>query len=493
MVRAHRTSVGRGPIVAGTDCGRSLGVPVAQFGSVREPPSTDSPDGRLCEVGARPDRLPSRPRTRRPRRGPHRDARFLPFPRNAAVLRPRSSVPSGRPAPRTDRTDRIAAASRRGHLRTAARSPRAAEPASRRDPGCGPRPNAALRFRGDERGHDLPVGGRRDAAGIRRRPDSGADVNRSVRCRLPVATASANSSPPGLRRPRRADCAPRSDVQHRDVPASSRPTNTEPEPPRSEPLPLPAPGDARHRPRRRRRPTLRTVQPREVVAHAAGLVPMCGFSLATKPIPNAPKLRRPSRRSGAGPSCAPVRNSRLPRVRERRSRRSRLSCSAPAARLRSGRFCEGGMRRVLSLLLIPMCLTGPARPHAHAGSEPGDHDVRPHVHVGHAHVHRHGSSTPHRHHGPKSAAHRHPRSGGGRAGWTAPRNAHDADSLYLTQVVVTARGREAARPVDGPNATGCPSPVFSVGSAPRGVVTAPDPPDPFGGRPIFLRTASLRL
>lgn len=98
------------------------------------------------------------------------------------------------------------------------------------------------------------------------------------------------------------------------------------------------------------------------------------------------------------------------------------------------------IRKVISLLLIGfLALPGATFPHSHAGSgvpEPAEHDVRPHVHLGHDHHHS-SAATTHRHHDDDhdlgQASHHDEQPG--YPSDESPVGDHDSDAVYVSAVV----------------------------------------------------------
>ncbi|MCO8123334.1 hypothetical protein NHH03_16410 [Stieleria sp. TO1_6] len=138
------------------------------------------------------------------------------------------------------------------------------------------------------------------------------------------------------------------------------------------------------------------------------------------------------------------------------------------------------MNRLLSILLIPLFVLGPALPHSHAGSgvaEPDGHALRSHVHLhGHDHAHEHAdedeSTSP--------------------SDSLSPAAEHDSDAIYLV-----ASGQSLTR-TSGAIGIEVHSADWVAFSVPITVDVRPrwrasDPPDRYATLPIYLLTASLRL
>lgn len=153
------------------------------------------------------------------------------------------------------------------------------------------------------------------------------------------------------------------------------------------------------------------------------------------------------------------------------------------------------MHRLVSLLLIPLCLMGQFFcPHSHHGTgvaEPSGHSARPHIHLSGGHDHHHGH--PHRHHSHgESDDADHP------AESTVPESAspltdHDRDALYLVNSSCDSRLSAVRVIVDFSPASGfwafAPMPLLS----PLSTAGAFDPPDRYGGLALYLRVSSLRI
>ncbi|WP_146516491.1 hypothetical protein [Rubripirellula amarantea] len=149
------------------------------------------------------------------------------------------------------------------------------------------------------------------------------------------------------------------------------------------------------------------------------------------------------------------------------------------------------LARILSLLLIPLFVLGQSLPHSHLGSgigTPSDHANRPHVHLGGGHSHHDDGD----HH------HDHDETGVDDLACSATGFAlslphqHDSDAVYLASASI-AVGRSAAAPsTDAVSVDACLSiesarPHVPM-SSPRNVSARR-----YGGLPIYLLTASLRL
>lgn len=159
------------------------------------------------------------------------------------------------------------------------------------------------------------------------------------------------------------------------------------------------------------------------------------------------------------------------------------------------------MQRIVSLLLLPLCmLDGLFCPHVHVGlgaDAPERHSARPHIHLsgGHHHApmrspgdhHRHGD---HERHG---IDHAHAAQEPASPGATSPLTNHDQDALYV------AGPAGDGRPVVGNQTLSSLSTAFSRDCAGalnprlRACAELSHPPDKYGGLPLYLRVSSLRI
>ena len=166
------------------------------------------------------------------------------------------------------------------------------------------------------------------------------------------------------------------------------------------------------------------------------------------------------------------------------------------------------MRRVLSLLLIPLVLAsqGLAFAHSHRGTtvtEPAGHAARPHVHVRGAGHHHPGDGHSHKQsHGKDSGHHSHHQGGHHEeehavAVGLMPPCSHDDDAVYLPETVTVRANRLSASDVgmmQGMNVS--PLGNFTVSDGPRLAAASAycqPPPLSLSGGPLYLRTLSLRL
>jgi hypothetical protein len=149
------------------------------------------------------------------------------------------------------------------------------------------------------------------------------------------------------------------------------------------------------------------------------------------------------------------------------------------------------MSRLMSLLLIPLCLLGQPMPHAHHGSDvstPKGHDTRPHVHIGGGHSHSHEKG----HHHGVAAGHHHDDEGRAQTAVSSLAD-HENDALYFSDFPADGSLKRGQLPTDS-------IPLLVVWELiwpsvqdewPCWLVM--HPPDLFGGLPVYLRTASLRI
>jgi len=159
------------------------------------------------------------------------------------------------------------------------------------------------------------------------------------------------------------------------------------------------------------------------------------------------------------------------------------------------------MRRFVSLVLISLCLVGQSWSHSHTEygmSEPDGHSAQPHIHLRGEHRHEHGHHHGHthkasHHHGPAAPDRRHGANDPAVPKIDVPLTDHDQDAVYLVDLAYDGRCHVLPLTVDSTRLAGTWSivpalrPLFPTSA---GVF---DLPDPYGGLPIFLRTASLRI
>jgi hypothetical protein len=146
------------------------------------------------------------------------------------------------------------------------------------------------------------------------------------------------------------------------------------------------------------------------------------------------------------------------------------------------------MHRIVSLLLIPLCLMGQFFcPHSHVGTvvdEPIEHSSRPHVHLSASYDHqRHHQVADHCHDGEDPVA---PET-------ASPLTDHDRDALYLADSTCDSRILVVRQMVDFPPASGVWSAVPTPTPQCASIEGIFNPLDPYGGLPIYLRIASLRI
>ena len=154
------------------------------------------------------------------------------------------------------------------------------------------------------------------------------------------------------------------------------------------------------------------------------------------------------------------------------------------------------MRRVLSLLLIPLLLAsqGLCFVHTHQGThtgEPDGHSSRPHFHV-------HGVAEHHHHH----ADHSHRHDAGDDHEEPAvpaiePVADHDADAVYCSETVVIGTGRQSRSELTLKQliaASFWQSPAtLDIDPLNRGNLSVHPPPLCATRCPIYLRTLSIRI
>ena len=159
-------------------------------------------------------------------------------------------------------------------------------------------------------------------------------------------------------------------------------------------------------------------------------------------------------------------------------------------------------RRVVSLVLLPcMLLTQSATfTHAHGGSPPAGHDLRPHVHTNTASAsHHHG----HHHHGPGSHHHHHDDGDDAPEPDTQPPRPepfsdHDSDAVYLASVDILVNERvgvDEELMASVRLASGSPDSFVAYWVGPAsgwGYWTHPPPPSA-SSRPIYVRLCALLI
>ena len=158
------------------------------------------------------------------------------------------------------------------------------------------------------------------------------------------------------------------------------------------------------------------------------------------------------------------------------------------------------MRRIISLLLIPVLLASQwcVTAHTHADMnivESIEHSARPHVHVHGVHDHHHGSGHSHCN-GPQDS-HKHSTSEDQSSRFVAnDSNDHDADAVYRPDSVTTGMSFEGR--TDVPTSTVSAVKHLSTleiwDRAGIVVVNRQNLPPPFLGQtcPLFLRNLSIR-
>ena len=151
------------------------------------------------------------------------------------------------------------------------------------------------------------------------------------------------------------------------------------------------------------------------------------------------------------------------------------------------------MTRLVSLLLVPFFVLGPALPHSHAGTgvvEPDGHSIRAHVHLSGSHHHDHdGDEHGHHQSGDQADA------SGSKTATSAAFSVstdHDSDAIYLADTNWTASRTVAAPPVHSAILIWT-SLAPSVNRDARIGCRFGHPPDRYARLPIYLLTASLRL
>lgn len=165
-------------------------------------------------------------------------------------------------------------------------------------------------------------------------------------------------------------------------------------------------------------------------------------------------------------------------------------------------------RLFVSLLLIPMLMIGPARPHVHAAAgfdTPNPHSQLPHIHLGRGHHHAHDGSEHHHahdgdhsHHGHEHSDQHHGDRDQSEDSQVSPLVAltshsdHDSDAVYLPSSdwsasrLVEQIDCQCPPPIWGPTSSWAPAPA-------RCLASENGKPDRISALPVYLLTASLRL
>ena len=149
------------------------------------------------------------------------------------------------------------------------------------------------------------------------------------------------------------------------------------------------------------------------------------------------------------------------------------------------------MRCTISLILIPFCLLGQPMPHSHFGlstAESKGHSERPHIHVCGGHRHDHGSN------GHTHTHHSHPRSESPLIPTDRGHEPdHDHDAVYLSNCIYDARFPVVQRTSDAITLIGMWITTSDLGQLRISCDCAIDHRDPYGGVPLYLSIASLRI
>ena len=142
-----------------------------------------------------------------------------------------------------------------------------------------------------------------------------------------------------------------------------------------------------------------------------------------------------------------------------------------------------GVHRLLSLILIPLFVLGPALPHSHAGSEsaPANHGLRPHVHLhGHDH-HNHGDEHHHAHDDEPSENDS-----------LSTSAEHDSDAVYFAVSDQFPSRSTALERIDLGQLQWIPAELDDPTSTATAFQVV-DPPDSFPTLPVYLLNRTLRL
>ncbi len=152
------------------------------------------------------------------------------------------------------------------------------------------------------------------------------------------------------------------------------------------------------------------------------------------------------------------------------------------------------MQKLVSLLLIPLCLMGQFFcPHSHHGTgvaEPSGHSARPHIHLSGGPDHRHGHT--HHHHGHRDSDADHAAEPTDHESAT-PLTDHDRDALYFSCPACDSRIVVAKQTLEFPPAAALWSSDCASIQPHQSLAAHFDPPDESWGLPLYLRISSLRI
>ena len=160
------------------------------------------------------------------------------------------------------------------------------------------------------------------------------------------------------------------------------------------------------------------------------------------------------------------------------------------------------MRRIMSLILIPVVIASQwcvmAHAHGHKGIvEPAGHSARPHFHVHGVHDHHHAGAHSHSHsHGPEHSHENSEADDQSPALISGDTSNHDADAVYCSNPGTPGMSRQSR--TDEPITTASAVTHFlTLGiwdSSGMIVVNRQNLPPPFLGQtcPLFLRNLSIR-
>lgn len=162
------------------------------------------------------------------------------------------------------------------------------------------------------------------------------------------------------------------------------------------------------------------------------------------------------------------------------------------------------MRRILSLLLIPLLLVSQSVcfGHSHRGSdvtEPAGHAARPHFHVHGKHPHSHEKHHHHSHDGQRHTHHTHRHADDAREAAVLPgiqpNDDHDEDAVYVSTSEMLGAGRSLSKQLSLKKWFNAPQAWFETRAggalnSPSVLWSQPPPIDP--ACPLYLRTLSLR-
>lgn len=152
-------------------------------------------------------------------------------------------------------------------------------------------------------------------------------------------------------------------------------------------------------------------------------------------------------------------------------------------------------RKLLALLMLPCVLMSQSAVvgHAHGGSEPAGHELRPHLHTGASH--EHGDEGHHHHH--DTSHHSHDQRSASDSQPVTPAE-HDSDAIYLQCVDAVVASRvvvelEFSRLLDGVFDSWNPPNLLAVAQSGDVIRWANTPPLLGPSCPLYLRQLTLLI